>query len=232
MIRIYTDGAARNNPGVAGWGAIVINDTSKTVVELGGHVRHATNNAMELTAALEALTYVHAQVKDRVCALYTDSSYVINGMKQWVHGWEKNNWRNSEKEPVANKELWQALVKHTQTIQVEWLYVKGHAGIPLNERADTIATCMADKTPIELFRGKASAYGVSLEDVPHTLLVQKKPSQSKTKTGYYISVVNGAVTRHDTWESCKEAVHGVKNVYYKKVADESEEKAFLAKVRA
>jgi len=132
---IWTDGGCKPNPGPGGWGAILrFGDHER---RLSGAEPATTNNRMELTAAaaaLEALT--------RPCrvALYTDSEYVRNGITRWHAGWVRRNWRNAAGEPVANVDLWRRLLAAAAVHQVEWRWVRGHAGDAMNERADRLAT--------------------------------------------------------------------------------------------
>ena len=139
FVELFTDGACRGNPGPGGWG---------TLIRMGGHEKElsggepvSTNNRMELMAAirgLEALT--------RPCrvTLFTDSMYVRDGITKWVHNWQRNGWRTSDRKPVKNAELWQALVAATATHRIEWKWVKGHSGHPENERVDVLACAAAD----------------------------------------------------------------------------------------
>jgi ribonuclease HI len=131
---IHTDGACSGNPGPGGWGAVL--QYNGTVKELKGGASITTNNQMELTAAIEALTALK-----RPCAveLHTDSSYVKDGLTKWIHGWKKNGWRTADKKPVKNVELWQTLDAATQRHTINWHWVKGHAGDEMNERADQLA---------------------------------------------------------------------------------------------
>ena len=155
-ITIYTDGAAKGNPGKAGWAAVVLfsqnSGEPNSVHELGGHVAHATNNIMELTAPIEALKYVSTRpdLVGKDVEIVSDSKYVILGITEWIFNWQKNNWRNAAKKPVLNKELWEDLYKLTQELKPKWTYVKGHAGHEHNERADVIATSFAEGEPVEL----------------------------------------------------------------------------------
>lgn len=131
---IYTDGACQGNPGPGGWGVVLrYGDAEKT---LHGGQADTTNNRMELMAAIKGLE----QLK-RPCSvdLYTDSVYVRDGITKWIHGWQKNNWRTSNKKPVKNEDLWKILWPLTQKHNVTWHWVKGHAGNPDNERADALA---------------------------------------------------------------------------------------------
>ncbi len=134
-VEIWTDGGCKPNPGPGGWAAILRFGGAEK--ELSGYSPATTNNQMELTAAcaaLEALT--------RPCrvVLHTDSEYLRNGMERWVKGWVRNNWRNAAKEPVKNYELWQRLLAAARPHRIEWKWVRGHAGEPMNERADVLAT--------------------------------------------------------------------------------------------
>ena len=131
---IYTDGACKGNPGPGGWGAWL---------RWGGHEKElcggealTTNNRMELTAVIEAL----ASLKRRAnVAVYTDSEYVRNGITSWIHGWKTRGWRTADKKPVKNTDLWQKLDALAAQHNVQWHWVRGHAGDPGNERADGLA---------------------------------------------------------------------------------------------
>lgn len=131
---IATDGACKGNPGIGGWGAILRHGTTEK--ELMGHAAHTTNNRMELTAAIEAL---NALKRPSRVTLSTDSVYVRDGITRWIHGWQKKGWRTAANQPVKNVELWQALLAAAAPHRIEWKWVKGHAGDPDNERADTLA---------------------------------------------------------------------------------------------
>lgn len=133
-VTIYTDGACSGNPGPGGWGVLLIfGDQSK---ELSGGAADTTNNRMELTAAIEALTALTRPCK---VDLYTDSSYVKDGITQWIDRWKRNGWRTANKKPVKNEELWRALDEALARHDVTWHWVKGHAGDPGNEKADELA---------------------------------------------------------------------------------------------
>lgn len=133
-ILIYSDGACSGNPGPGGWGAVLISGNHRK--EISGGEALTTNNRMELMAAISAL---NALKKRSDVALYTDSAYVKNGITGWVHGWKKNGWRTADKKPVKNVELWQELDALRNKHNVEWFWLKGHAGHPENERADELA---------------------------------------------------------------------------------------------
>ena len=131
---MYTDGACRGNPGPGGWGALLI--YGDHVKELYGGESLTTNNRMELLAAIEAL---RAMKKSCRIQLYTDSTYVRNGIQEWLKKWKANNWRTAAKKAVKNQDLWQALDDESRRHDVHWHWVKGHAGDPGNERADQLA---------------------------------------------------------------------------------------------
>jgi len=133
-VSLYTDGACKGNPGKGGWGVLMRYGSHEK--ELFGGEAHTTNNRMELTAIIQGL----AALK-RPCAvvIYTDSQYVKNGMEQWIHGWKKNGWKTASKQPVKNEDLWQQLDRLVAQHQIQWQWVRGHAGHTENERADALA---------------------------------------------------------------------------------------------
>ena len=135
MIKVYTDGACKGNPGVGGWGVYI--KTADYEKDLYGGNPETTNNQMEMQAALEALKYLRD--KTELIELYTDSNYLRQGITEWIHNWKKNNWRTAAKKPVANRELWIQISDLNEKMNVEWHWVKGHAGDPGNERADLLA---------------------------------------------------------------------------------------------
>lgn len=133
-VTIYTDGACRGNPGAGGWGAVLLwNDHER---ELWGGEFDTTNNRMELTAAIEALQALQGS---RSVDLHTDSVYVRDGITRWIHDWRRRGWRTASRKPVKNQDLWQQLDAITGQHEVNWHWVKGHAGDAGNERADLLA---------------------------------------------------------------------------------------------
>jgi ribonuclease HI len=134
VVEIYTDGSCRGNPGPGGWGAILRFGTAEK--EIFGGEAATTNNKMELTAVIRALEALKQPSKVRV---YTDSQYVQKGIKEWIHGWKRNGWKTADKNPVKNRELWIELDELRNKHEIEWHWVKGHAGHPENERADALA---------------------------------------------------------------------------------------------
>ena len=140
-IKIYTDGACIGNPGPGGWAAIIIIDDKKE--EFFGGEKLTTNNRMELTAAIKALEQC-AKREDKQLSLkqikiYTDSTYLKEGITVWIKVWEKNNWKTADKKNVKNVDLWKKLKELTQSNQIEWYWVKGHSQNPMNELADRLA---------------------------------------------------------------------------------------------
>ena len=134
-IDIYTDGACSGNPGVGGWGAVILID-DKEPIKLNGGSKETTNNQMELLAAIKVLQYFQ---KPKVINLHTDSQYVKNGIELWIKKWKINGWKTSAKKPVRNQELWEKLDLEIIKHKVEWHWVKGHAGNKFNELADLLA---------------------------------------------------------------------------------------------
>ncbi len=143
VVDIYTDGACSGNPGPGGWGAILRHNENEK--ELFGYDPATTNNRMEMMAVIEALRSLKRPTSARI---HTDSQYVQKGMTEWIHGWKRRGWKTAGKDPVKNEDLWRTLDTLAAGHQVEWLWVKGHAGHPENERADELA-----RRGIELKRG-------------------------------------------------------------------------------
>lgn len=133
-VTIHTDGACSGNPGPGGWGAIL--QYGEAEKELCGGEPETTNNRMELTAAIEALS---ALKRDVPVDLYTDSKYLRDGITRWIHNWKSNGWKTASKKPVKNADLWQRLDELMSAHRIEWHWVKGHVGHDLNERADELA---------------------------------------------------------------------------------------------
>ena len=207
-VDIITDGACSGNPGRGGWAAIVIDGSRHT--EYSGADAHTTNNRMELQAAITGLQQAPAQ---RTLRVITDSQYLINGITKWVKGWQKNGWKTREGQPVENRDLWELLIA-VNGAHVSWQHVKGHAGHPLNERANTLAQQQA-----------GSGTGTPLP-------AQTTPSPAPTHTNQstfpcYLSLIGSNLQRHATWESCQRTVHGVSGAKFKKVANQQQLEAQL-----
>ena len=140
-VKIYTDGACIGNPGPGGWAAIILSENGKE--ELFGGEKLTTNNRMELTAAIKALEYCTNQEEKQPSLknvrIFTDSTYVKEGITVWIHSWEKNNWKTADKKNVKNIDLWKKLKELTQSNSIEWNWIKGHSENPMNDLADKLA---------------------------------------------------------------------------------------------
>ncbi len=138
-VTIYTDGACKGNPGRGSWAAVLLfeKDGHRTEKEISGVHSHTTNNQMELTGVIEALKCLKHPCR---VTLYSDSAYIVNAFQQrWVDNWQRNGWKNSSKEPVKNRDLWEELIALVGRHKVTFAKVKGHAGVHYNERVDTLA---------------------------------------------------------------------------------------------
>ena len=138
-VMLFTDGACRGNPGPGGWGVLIRTDRDER--RLSGHEDNTTNNRMELTAVIEGLKSIEAGARIEVT---TDSQYVQKGITEWIHNWKRRGWRTSNKQPVKNQDLWQALDSEVEKHHISWHWVRGHSGHPENEIADQLATQAID----------------------------------------------------------------------------------------
>lgn len=149
MIEIYTDGSCLGNPGNGGWGFIVVVD-GKMLDERSGPAPDTTNNIMELSAVIQALSWlgeIHPRLVhplEHKIHIWTDSQYVMKGVQEWSKNWIKNGWQTAAGKPVKNKEYWQELLNKTAVFDLEWHWVKGHSGHPMNERVDELARAAAE----------------------------------------------------------------------------------------
>ena len=141
MIKVFTDGACSGNPGIGGWGVVILINDSDPIFLKGGEIQ-TTNNRMELTAAIKALKYFN---DPQLITLITDSKYVKDGIESWIANWKKNGWRTTSKKPVKNKELWVELDSQIAKHNITWKWVKGHAGDRYNEKADFLARRFIDE---------------------------------------------------------------------------------------
>jgi len=231
-IVVFADGAAKGNPGPGGWGALIVTADGH-VRELGGGAPHTTNNKMELTAVIEALKHVRRTAGP--VALYTDSTYVIRGITQWIKGWRRRGWKTAEGTAVLNREYWEALSELVSgrgpAGRITWHYVRGHTGVPGNERADAIADQFATSRRVDLYDGPLLQYPIAVLDVPDdTTLPERTPGSpsSKGKPAYsYLSVVDGKPMRHATWVECERRVKGRSGARFKKAMSAADETAIL-----
>ncbi|HEY7188206.1 MAG TPA: ribonuclease HI [Vicinamibacterales bacterium] len=231
-IIVFTDGAAKGNPGPGGWGAIVVTP-DQHILELGGGSPHTTNNRMELSGAISALQHVANQ--SGPVAIYTDSTYLIRGITQWVWSWKKRGWKTAEGGDVLNKELWEqlsSLVGARARSDVRWHWVRGHVGTPGNERADQISVAFALQQPADLYVGPLESYPLPILQLPDDTTLPTRTtgsaSPAKTKAAYsYVSVVDGIPMRHTTWSECERRVKGQPGARFKKAASAADESEIL-----
>jgi ribonuclease HI len=227
---LFTDGAAKGNPGPGGWGAIVVAPEGH-VVELGGGSPHTTNNKMELGGAIAALQ--HVADRPEPVAIYTDSTYLIQGITQWVWGWRKRGWKTAQGTDVLNRDLWEELSALTGARargSIDWRWVRGHVGTAGNERCDEIAVSFAVQRPAELYDGPLDAYPLPILDVPlETAVPERRASSSAPKAApySYVSVIGGVPMRHTTWADCERRVKGQAGARFKKSVSAADESAIL-----
>jgi len=223
-IIIFTDGASINNPGNAGWGSVIIFN-KKEVLEIGGFEKKSTNNRMELTATIESLSTVRQRVGDKYqITLFSDSSYVINGITKWISGWISKNWIGANKNPVLNKDLWEKLNELNNFLNIKWKLLPGHSGICGNEKADKIATGFAGRENMRLFMGPIGGYE---KNILNTNFITGDGKRKNMKVYSYLSMVDGILKRHETWRECEERVKGKSNVRFKKALDKSDEEKII-----
>ncbi len=235
-ILVFADGACSGNPGPGGWGTILVTPDGQ-VTELGGHEPDTTNNKMELTAVGKALR--HLERTPGPILIHTDSTYVIQGITRWVYGWSQRGWRTAGGGEVANVAFWKRLMallaQRKQDFPgdgsvVRWRYVRGHSGVPGNERVDEIAVAFSKGQRTTLYVGPLQGYGVEVSEVPEeTEPPEDKPRQRKAsgKTYSYLSQVGSSVKRHTTWAACERRVKGVSGARFKKTTSAAEEARVL-----
>lgn len=227
---VYSDGACSGNPGPGGWGSIICTPDLK-VTELGGGEQGTTNNRMEMMAALRALEFLRDFKKP--VWVYTDSTYLIRGITQWVYGWQKRDWQNAEGKEVANQDLWQELVavtrRRTGAAKIDWRYVRGHQGYPGNERVDEIAVGFGQGKWVDLYRGPLKGYGVDILELPPAVPLPEMKNNTGPKAAAfsYLSYVNGVLQRHATWRECEAVVKGRPGAKFKKAMSEADELAIM-----
>ena len=220
---IFTDGAAKGNPGRGGF-AVVISHNG-TITEKGGFKEYTTNNEMELKAVVEALKEIAP--KKVPVEIYTDSKYVVEGAKGWVFGWAKNGWVTKAKTDVLNKELWQELLPLLGKVEIEWHKVPGHVGIVGNERADVIASTFAEKGTVDLYVGAEAGYGHDIHNTSYDESKAQDRSDARKRQNLkaysYVSAVDGVVQIHKSWGECEARVKGKKGARFKKSLDKGNE---------
>jgi ribonuclease HI len=238
-ITIFTDGACSGNPGSGGW-ACIIAMPDGTIKEMGGGVPQTTNNRMEMAAAIRGLAALEEAGSPPII-VYTDSTYVIRGITQWIWGWRSRGWKSAEGKDVANRDLWEELLRQVTRLKpatVEWKYVRGHSGFGGNERCDEVAVAFSKGKREALYVGPRDGYFVDLTSLPEedALPEMKKSGAGKPSSGSkssgassssgpatYLSYHNGVLTRHATWAECERRVKGQSNAKFKKVKSRQEE---------
>lgn len=227
---LFADGACSGNPGPGGWASIIVNPEGQ-VMELGGYVPETTNNRMELRAIYEALKKL--KVRPEPLHIYTDSVYVLKGIQFWIWGWMKNGWKTAAGDEVSNREFWEILLKEVrrheqQGTKIHWHFVKGHAGIPGNERVDEIAVAFIKGPKPQLYRGSLIQYSVAIFDIPEdTKVPEAKPREEKKVAYSYLSLVNGILEKHATWKECEARVKGRPGAKFKKATSAADEEEIL-----
>lgn len=226
-ITIFTDGAAKGNPGRGGYGVVI--SSGENVTELGAHKEHTTNNEMELRAVVEGLKVVRDSGAS--VSVYTDSKYVVEGAKGWIFGWVKNGWKTKAETDVLNKELWQELLPLLKKVEIEWHKVPGHVGIIGNERADTIASDFAEKGNFNLYSGPKEDYGFDISDTSYDETKAQERSNARKRQAQkaysYVSLLDGVILVHQTWGECEGRVKGKSGTRFKKSLDANNEKEII-----
>ena len=225
---IYTDGASSGNPGPGGYAAVVAHDGA--VLEIGGGEFNTTNNRMEMRAVNEALKKVSAGSD---ATIYTDSSYVINGITKWVYGWQKNNWQTKDKKEVLNRDLWEEMHDLVLARKIKFVRVRGHAGFAVNNRVDEIAVAFSKKTPVTLFDGSAEKYFTKVaaptaEELESASEKKSTDDRKKQKAFSYVSQVDGVVEKHATWAECEARVKGKSAAKFRKSISAEDEASIIA----
>ncbi len=233
---IFADGACSGNPGPGGWGAVICFPDG-TIEEMGGRNPSTTNNRMELVAVLRALENVR-ETRGGL-EILTDSLYVLHGITQWVFAWRNREWKTAEGADVQNPDLWKALLSEVahrrqhEDPKIKWSYVKGHAGIPGNERVDEIAVSFSkmNAVPNGLYHGPLLRYFVAIHDLPEARGIPelrpdrfRKPGDAPKPAGY-LSLVNGVAEVHPDWKSCEARVKGRPGAKFKKAMNAQEASA-------
>ena len=225
---IFTDGAAKGNPGPGGYGAVI--HVGDEIIELGEGREETTNNEMELLAVVKALGALSEDVTE--AEIYTDSKYVVEGATGWIFGWMKNGWQTKVKTDVLHKEVWQQLIDLLKKVEVEWHKVPGHVGIIGNERADSIASDFGVEKDVALYLGPRSEYPYEIENVSYDEEKAAARSEARKRQGMkaysYVSKVDGVIETHVTWAETEERVKGVKGARFKKAISAEEEAEIIS----
>ncbi len=224
---VYADGASSGNPGPGGWGAVIATPAGH-VEELGGADKATTNNRMELMATIRALEWIRE--RDAQVEIYTDSTYVIRGITEWIWGWRKRGWVTAEGKDVLNVDLWKALSQVVSVHKVDWKYVKGHSGVPGNERVDQIAVAFSKGQWVSLYSGPLLKYDIALYDFPEDtkLPPPRARNQNPPAQPYcYLSLVQNVLERHSSWAECERRVKGRSGARFQKAMTAEDELRIL-----
>jgi ribonuclease HI len=226
-ILIFTDGAAKGNPGPGGWGAVLL--FSDKIKEIGARKADTTNNEMELRAVVEALKEIPKG--DKKIEIYSDSKYVVDGATGWVFGWIKNGWQTKNKTDVLHKELWEELLEAMKGKNIEWHKIPGHVDLAGNDCADKIASGFGDGKDMILYDGRADKYTHDITDTSFDEEEAERRSEARkrqaAKAFSYVSIVDGEIQTHETWAECEERVRGTEGARYRKALTEEEEQEII-----
>lgn len=236
QILIFTDGACSGNPGKGGYGTVVVYPKGR-VKELGGGKKETTNNQMEMMAVIKGLKEVSESSEDVL--ILTDSTYVIQGITSWIFGWKRKGWKTASGGDVSNKDLWLELdrevFKRKEKSKIKWGYLRGHVGVPGNERCDEIAVHFSKNKYVELYDGSLLGYEIAIHDIPEDISLPKKKDKDDSKTNSrkgkkaysYLSYINGKLFIDKTWSECEARVKGRSGVKFKKSISPEDEKDII-----
>lgn len=229
---IFCDGACSGNPGPGGWGTVIVYPEGR-VQELGGGNPETTNNRMEMVGALRGLAALEGPVSSEI-EMFTDSTYVIRGITQWIWGWRTRGWKTADGKDVTNRDLWEELSRQVARLKpavIHWRYVRGHTGVPGNERCDEISVAFSKGQRIQLFDGPLLKYPLPIHDVPENLELpapRTAEQQKKKEPAFsYLSLQGGIVYRHKTWAECERRVKGQSGAKFKKTKSSADEKEII-----
>jgi len=225
---IYTDGACSGNPGPGGWAHL--SRKGDEVWAAAGCDAKTTNNRMEMMAAIEALNAVHERKLHKSQILvFTDSSYVLKGIEEWIFGWIKRDWKKADNTDVVNRDLWEQLLEATEGLKIKWILVPGHSNIPGNEFVDEWSVEASQNLKPREGSWKLAEFPerAAFDTMPEARVSKKSSTSSSKSSGpkgkaFYISLVKGQLIRHATWPECEARVKGTAGARYKKVTSENE----------
>ncbi|MBI3289638.1 MAG: ribonuclease HI [Elusimicrobia bacterium] len=226
MIALFTDGACSGNPGPGGWACVAATPDGRAF-ELAGGEALTTNNRMELAGVIAGLEAVRDFRGPAI--VHSDSIYVISGITEWIGGWKRRGWRTAGNEPVKNEDLWRkldALVSARGKGGVQWRWVKGHSGHDANERCDELAVALSRRRPVTLYEGPLISYPHGSLAFLEAAAPPKRSSDRRraAETGpvSYLSLLEGRLETHATWQECEARVKGRSGARFKKVRSEAE----------